>query len=198
VDINEAVTNVSDLPWRSLGDHITTELRLGQGLWPVFVDPGQFENALLNLALNARDAMAGRGCLTIESLNLQVDGTDAMADAGVAAGDYVAIFVSDTGCGMPQEVREKAFDPFFTTKEAGKGTGLGLSQVYGFITRFGGHCIIDSEPGRGTTVKLFLPRFLGERETVDADNGNGTIPTGVRLQHDDPLVPADANLSNRN
>jgi nitrogen-specific signal transduction histidine kinase len=99
---------------------------------------------------------------------------------------------------MPQEVREKAFDPFFTTKEAGKGTGLGLSQVYGFITRFGGHCIIDSEPGRGTTVKLFLPRFLGERETVDADNGNGTIPTGVRLQHDDPLVPADANLSNRN
>ena len=198
MDINEAVMNVSDLPWRSLGDHITTELRLGEGLWPVFVDPGQFENALLNLALNARDAMAGQGCLTIETLNLRLDGPDVMANADLVAGDYVAIFVSDTGCGMPQEVREKAFDPFFTTKEAGKGTGLGLSQVYGFITRFDGHCTIDSEPGHGTTVKLFLPRYLGESDVVHADNGNGTIPTGARLQQDDPLAPAAANLPDRN
>ncbi len=198
VDINEAITNVSDLPWRSLGDHITTELRLGRDLWPVFVDPGQLENALLNLALNARDAMAGRGSLTIETLNLPLDGSDATAHADIASGDYVAIFVSDTGCGMPQEVREKAFDPFFTTKEAGKGTGLGLSQVYGFITRFGGHCTIDSEPGRGTTVKLFLPRYLSERDAVDADNGNTTIPTGARLEHDDPRAAVEANLANRN
>jgi signal transduction histidine kinase len=198
VDINKAVTNVSDLPWRSLGDQITIELRLGRGLWPVFVDPGQLENALLNLALNARDAMAGRGCLTVETLNLQLDGPDATTHAGVTAGDYVAIFVSDTGCGMPQEVREKAFDPFFTTKEAGKGTGLGLSQVYGFITRFGGRCTIDSEPGRGTTVKLFLPRYLGEGEAVSADDGNATISTNARLRHDDPLSAADANLPNRN
>jgi signal transduction histidine kinase len=198
VDINKAVTNVSDLPWRLLGDNIVAKLRLGRGLWPVFVDPGQLENALLNLALNARDAMAGRGCLTIETLNLQLDGPDAMAHAGVTAGDHVAIFVSDTGCGMPQEVLEKAFDPFFTTKGAGKGTGLGLSQVYGFITRFGGHCTIDSEPGRGTTVKLFLPRDLGESDAVDADDGNATIPAGARLRHDDPLAAANANLGKRN
>src|SRR5260370_11072243 len=186
------------MPWRALGDQITIELRLGRGLWPVFVDPGQRENALHNLALNARDAMAGRGCLSVETLNLQLDGPDATTHAGVTAGDYVAIFVSDTGCGMPQEVREKAFDPFFTTKEAGKGTGLGLSQVYGFITRFGGHCTIDSEPGRGTTVKLFLPRYLGEGDAVNADDGNATISTSARRRHDDPLAAADANLANRN
>jgi signal transduction histidine kinase len=154
VDVNEVIARVTDLPWRTLGDRIAVEFRPGPDLWPVFVDAGQLENALLNLALNARDAMGGVGRLTIETLNQ----TRTADEPGLAAGDYVAISVADTGSGMPKEVVERAFDPFFTTKEAGKGTGLGLSQVYGFVTRSGGYCAIDSEPGRGTTVYLYLLR----------------------------------------
>src|SRR5712691_10095543 len=138
VDINEVISGMSDLPWRSLGDRIAVEFRLSNDLGPVFVDPTQLENALLNLALNARDAMAGTGRLTIETLNLHLDEADAASQRAVIAGEYVAIFVRDTGVGMPPEVREKAFDPFFTTKE--DGSGLGLAQVNGFVTRFGGHC----------------------------------------------------------
>ena len=160
---------MSDLARHSLGDHIAAEFRLSGDKWPVFVDPGQLENALLNLALNARDAMAGRGKLTIETANLHVEDADGSAHPGVGPGDYVTILVSDTGVGMPQEVRDRAFDPFFTTKEAGKGTGLGLSQVNGFVTRSGGHCTIRSEPGRGTTIKLYLPRYFGGPEGCAAD-----------------------------
>jgi signal transduction histidine kinase len=164
VDINDTITRMSDLAWRSLGDHVAVDFRLFGDLWPVFVDPDQLENALLNLALNARDAMAGRGTLTIETANVRGDDTDAAIRPGVNGADWAAIFVSDNGCGMPQEVREKAFDPFFTTKEAGKGTGLGLSQVNGFVTRSGGRCTIASEPGQGTTVKIYLPRYVGAAE----------------------------------
>jgi signal transduction histidine kinase len=171
IDIDEVITRMSDLARHSLGEHIAAEFRLSGGRWPVFVDPGQLENALLNLALNARDAMAGRGKLTIETASLHVNDADALAHPGVVPGDYVAILVSDTGIGMPQEVRDKAFDPFFTTKEAGKGTGLGLSQVNGFVTRSGGHCTIRSEPGRGTTIKLYLPRYIGAPEELVADAG---------------------------
>ncbi len=167
IDVNEVVMRMSDLPWRSPGDRIATEFRLDEGLWPIFADPTQLENALLNLALNARDAMAGRGRLTIGTANLRVDTARSAAYPGIAAGEYVAISVGDTGCGMPQEVLAKAFDPFFTTKGAGKGTGLGLSQVYGFVTRSGGRCAIDSEPGRGTAVKLYLPRHQGAVEPAD-------------------------------
>jgi signal transduction histidine kinase len=155
-------------------------------LWPVFVDPNELETALLNLALNARDAMAGHGNLLIETANQHVDEGDVATHPGVTPGDHASIFVSDTGCGMPPEVRDKAFDPFFTTKEAGKGTGLGLSQVNGFVTRSGGCCIIDSAPGRGTTVKLYLPRYLGAAERGDArgaakatGEANGKIPDPV-------------------
>ena len=192
VDVNEVITGLSDLPWRA-GDRITTEVRLLGGLWPVFVDPNQLESAVLNLALNARDAMAGRGTLTIETRNHQFDDASAAEGSGVTPGDYVAILVADTGPGMPEEVREKAFDPFFTTKPEGIGTGLGLSQVYGFVTRSGGHCTIDSEPGRGTTVKLYLPRYVPKTGsgTTDGDAKSTTSPrtpegmaphTVVRLQ----------------
>ncbi len=173
VDINEVISGMSDLPWRSLGDRIAVEFRLATDLGPVFVDPTQLENALLNLALNARDAMAGTGRLTIETLNLHLDEADAASQRAVIAGEYVAIFVRDTGVGMPPEVREKAFDPFFTTKEDGKGSGLGLAQVNGFVTRFGGHCTIDSQPGRGTTVRLYLPRYFGAGEGGAADAASG-------------------------
>ena len=179
VEINQLITRMSDLAWRSLGDHIAVDLRLSAGLWPVFVDPNQLENALLNLALNARDAMAAQGSLTIETANLHVKDADSAAQLGIRAGEYVAIFIGDTGCGMPQEVRDKAFDPFFTTKEAGKGTGLGLSQVNGFVTRSGGRCTISSEPGRGTTVKLYLPRYLGAPVGSAAQGGNARTATGA-------------------
>jgi signal transduction histidine kinase len=164
VDVDEVMERMSDLVRHSLGDDIAVETRLSGALWPVFVDPDQLEAALLNLALNARDAMSGRGRLTIETTNFHVEAADAPAHPGVGAGDHVAIFVGDTGIGMPPEVRDKAFDPFFTTKEAGKGTGLGLSQVNGFVTRSGGHCRIVSEPGEGTTIKLFLPRYVSSPE----------------------------------
>ena len=175
VDINEVITRMSDIAWRSLGSHVAADLRLSGDLWPVFVDPDQLENALLNLALNARDAMAGAGSLTIETANVQGDNADAAMHPGVGAGEYVAILVSDTGCGMAPEIRQKAFDPFFTTKESGQGTGLGLSQVYGFVRRCGGFCMIDSTPGRGTTVKLYLPRYFGAMAGVDAHAGPGAI-----------------------
>jgi two-component system NtrC family sensor kinase len=173
VEVNEIIAGLSDLPWRTLGDKIAADFRLAGGLWPVLVDANQLENALVNLALNARDAMGGRGTLTIETRNRRLDESHAAAYPGGAVGEHVAIAVRDTGSGMSREVRERAFDPFFTTKGAGKGTGLGLSQVYGFVTRFGGHCTIDSEPGSGTTVTLYLPRYA-------AANGEAAKPAVAR------------------
>ncbi len=180
IDVTKAVTRLSELPWRSMTDHIAIKFRLSGELWPVFVDPQQLETALLNLAFNARDAMDGRGSLTIETTNCHLGEDYAARHPEVSPGDYVAIFVSDTGRGMPQEVRDKAFHPLFTTKEAGKGSGLGLSQVYGFITRSGGDCIIDSKPGHGTTVKLYLPRYFGVQEDADSRTGNGAQEGGHR------------------
>jgi signal transduction histidine kinase len=195
VDINEVITRMSDLAWHSLGDQITATSRLSRDLWPVFVDPNQLETALLNLALNARDAMPGGGRLTIETANRQIEEGDE-SHPGVGPGDYVAIAIGDTGIGMPQEVRDKAFDPFFTTKEAGKGTGLGLSQVNGFVTRFGGRCVIDSQPGRGTTVKLYLPRYSGAVEREDARSAAEASDDATA---GDPVAgdgPADRNAAN--
>ncbi len=200
VDINEVIKRMSDLAWHSLGDQISATTRLSGDLWTVFVDPNQLETALLNLAVNARDAMAGGGRLTIETANCRVDEASEDTHPGIAPGEYVVISIDDTGSGMPPEVREKAFDPFFTTKEAGKGTGLGLSQVNGFVTRFGGRCIIDSEPDRGTTVKLYLPRYLGaaERDDGDAEPGaagdeDGKTPDPVGGLADRDAAGRDAN-----
>jgi signal transduction histidine kinase len=182
IEINEVISRMSTLAWHSLGDRVTTAFRLADDLWPVFVDPNQLESALLNLALNARDAMAGRGSLTIETANCHIEEAESAAHPGVGPGEYVMISIADTGCGMPQEVRDKAFDPFFTTKGAGKGTGLGLSQVNGFVTRSGGRCIIDSTPGRGTTVKLYLPRYVGGSEQPKpdaAEEANHRTPASV-------------------
>lgn len=160
IDPADVIAGTLLLPWQS-GEAVTIDLRLQEHPWPVFANADQLGNAILNLALNARDAMPEGGKLTIECNNCRLDGL-AAERADVPAGDYVAIFVSDTGSGMLPEVQEKAFDPFFTTKEAGVGTGLGLSQVYGFVTRSGGHCAIESRLGRGTTVKLYLPRYAGD------------------------------------
>ena len=162
LDANKLIAGMSDLLRGSLGAGIKLETALAEGLWRAFVDPNQLENALLNLAVNARDAMPGGGCLTIETSNARLDARHGVGHSGVTAGHYVLIGVSDTGCGMSPEVIARAFDPFFTTKDIGKGTGLGLSQVHGFVNQSGGHVKIHSEVGRGTTVRTYLPRHLGD------------------------------------
>jgi len=166
LEVNRLIAGMSDLLRRTLGEEIEAETVLGGGVWPVLIDANQLEHSLLNLAINARDAMAGGGKLTIETANTFLDESYAAGHEEVAPGQYVAISVSDTGSGMTAEVRAKAFEPFFTTKETGQGTGLGLSQVYGFIKQSGGHCAIYSEPGQGTTVRLYLPRHFGAVEAV--------------------------------
>jgi PAS domain S-box-containing protein len=159
VELNRLIVGMSDLLGRTLGAHITIESVLAGGLWRIASDPNQVENAILNLAVNARDAMPDGGKLTLETANTHLDDAYASANAEVTAGQYVMLAVSDTGIGMTHDVVEKAFEPFFTTKEIGAGTGLGLSQVYGFIKQSGGHIKIYSEAGEGTTVRLYLPRL---------------------------------------
>ncbi|HEV7251834.1 MAG TPA: PAS domain S-box protein [Mesorhizobium sp.] len=171
VDLNGMIAGMTELLARSLGETVAVETRLAPGLWLTKVDRSQLENAVLNLALNARDAMPEGGRLTLATANL--DPAEAERQA-LAPGPYVMVCVSDTGSGMSEEVKARAFDPFFTTKGVGKGTGLGLSQVFGFIRQSGGHVAIDSGLGRGTTVRLFLPRFEGVRAggTAKADGAD--------------------------
>ncbi|WP_209443219.1 hybrid sensor histidine kinase/response regulator [Falsiroseomonas frigidaquae] len=159
VDANRLVAGMSDLLRRTLGEDIEIETVLSGGLWRAHADPNQLESSLLNLAVNARDAMPAGGKLTIETANAYLDEAYAAGREDVDAGQYVLICVSDTGTGMSPEVVTRAFEPFFTTKPTGKGTGLGLSQVYGFARQSGGHAAIYSEPGQGSTVKLYLPRL---------------------------------------
>ena len=162
IDVNRLVGGMSELLPRTLGESVGIETVLAGGLWRTLADPNQLESALLNLAINARDAMPEGGKLTIETGNTYLDDDYAAMHAEVTPGQYVLIAVSDTGQGMPETVISRAFEPFYTTKPEGKGTGLGLSQVYGFVKQTGGHVKIYSEPGHGTTVKVYLPRHLME------------------------------------
>jgi PAS domain S-box-containing protein len=155
--LNDRVSATVDLLHRTLGEQIEIKLLLQPDLWPAMADPSQFESALVNLAINARDAMAQSGRLTIETANTHLDADYARSNPEVAVGDYAVLCVSDTGSGMTPEVLARAFEPFFTTKAA-KGSGLGLSMVYGFAQQSKGHVKIYSEPGHGTTVRLYLPR----------------------------------------
>ncbi|NKC32690.1 response regulator [Roseomonas sp. BU-1] len=159
VDANRLVAGMSDLLRRTLGEDIEIETVLAGGLWRAHVDPNQLESSLLNLAVNARDAMPGGGKLTIETANAHLDEPYVSGREDVAPGQYVSVCVSDTGTGMTADVLARAFEPFFTTKPVGRGTGLGLSQVYGFARQSGGHAAIYSEPGQGSSVKLYLPRL---------------------------------------
>ncbi len=165
VDANKLILSMSDLLTRSLGENIALETISGAGLWKVEADVSELEATLLNLALNARDAMPNGGKLTIETSNAYLDDEYCRHNAGLTPGQYVLIAVSDSGVGMSPQTLERAFEPFYTTKETGKGTGLGLSQVYGFIKQSGGHVKIYSEPGQGTSIKLYLPRHDGEELT---------------------------------
>jgi signal transduction histidine kinase/CheY-like chemotaxis protein len=169
VDVNRLVATMSEMLRRTLGEQITIESVVAGGLWRTFVDLNQLENAILNLAVNARDAMPAGGKLTIETANAHLDARYAAAHPEVAPGQYVVLSITDTGAGMSKVVIEKAFEPFFTTKDVGHGTGLGLSQVYGFVKQSGGHIKIYSEIGQGTTVKIYLPRLLAEEEPERAE-----------------------------
>ncbi len=155
VDSRELIGGMSDLLDRTLGERIRVEVDLVGDAWPIYVDPHQLENAIVNLAVNARDAMDGQGMMRIATGNVKLASNEV---GDVRAGDYVKISVTDTGCGMTREVRERAFEPFFTTKPVGKGTGLGLSQIFGFAHQSGGEVGIESDVGRGTTVSIYLPR----------------------------------------
>jgi len=168
-DINRLVRDMSDLVRRTLGESIAIETVLGAGLWHVEIDAHHLESAILNLAVNSRDAMPQGGKLTIETANAHVDEQYAAKYAEVAPGQYILICVSDTGTGMSKEVIARAFDPFFTTKPIGEGTGLGLSQVFGFVKQSGGHIKLYSEPGEGSTVKIYLPRLLGAQSVEEPE-----------------------------
>ena len=164
LDLARLVNGMSDLLNRALGENVRLSVHTPPGLWQVEADRNQLENAILNLAVNARDAMPNGGTLTIAAQNVSVDAKEAALYAGFRPGDYAMISVLDTGIGMSAEVIARVFEPFFTTKEVGRGTGLGLSQVYGFVKQSGGYIRINSEPGRGTIVRVYLPRLLAEVE----------------------------------
>lgn len=194
VELNQLVRSMGELLHRSINESIRLEMHLSDKLWTAEADPNQLESALLNLVINARDAMPEGGLLIVESSNKQLDTSFTNAHENLLPGDYVVLSVSDTGCGMPQSVINRAFDPFFTTKPIGQGTGLGLSMIYGFSKQSHGHVSITSEVGKGTTVELYLPRFKGQQaqddepyistETLARDGET------VLIVEDDPAVRA--------
>lgn len=178
LNVNGLVTGLSELIHRTLGEMVSVETVLSAGLWQVEADPNELEAAVLNLAVNARDAMPDGGRLTIETANTYIDESYAASHAEVTPGQYVAISVSDTGIGMDAGTIAQAFEPFFTTKPVGQGTGLGLSQVYGFVKQSGGHVKIYSELGQGTTVKIYLPRLAAE-VAADQPGEETFVPEGA-------------------
>ncbi len=189
VNVTRFVHGMHDILRRAIGEGVAIDTIVSEGLWNTFIDPAQIENAILNLAINARDAMAGHGRLTITVANTRVASPAASADE-VAAGDYVELSVGDTGSGMTPDVMARVFEPFFSTKAEGKGSGLGLSMVYGFVKQSGGHVRIDSTPGRGTTVQLLLPRAFGAEDAeraVDERPVAGGTETVLVVEDDDDV-----------
>ena len=192
VEINQLVTSMGELLQRSINESIALDMRLSDPLWTAEADPNQLESALLNLVINARDAMPNGGNLTVETSNRHLDSVFTAAYGTLQPGDYVELSVSDSGCGIPESLMGRVFDPFFTTKPIGQGTGLGLSMIYGFARQSGGHVTIHSEVGKGTTVSLFLPRFVGKMVVAEAANP-ARLPFAnagetVLIVEDDPAV----------
>jgi PAS domain S-box-containing protein len=191
LDLNRVAAGMEEMLRRTLGEDVEIEMRLATPLWPALADRAQVESALLNLAINARDAMPRGGKLTIETDNAHLDQDYAARNTEVSPGDYVALAVTDTGTGMTPEVLEHAFEPFFTTKEVGKGTGLGLSMIYGFAKQSRGHVKIYSEVGHGTTVRLYLPRKAAATDAVTPAAAEQTRMRGsetILVVEDDPDV----------
>jgi signal transduction histidine kinase len=192
VQMNELVQSMGELLQRSLNESIQLDMRLHEQLWVAEADPNQLESALLNLVINARDAMPDGGNLVVETGNQVLDRDYTATYSNLEPGDYVVLSVTDNGCGMPESVINRAFDPFFTTKPIGQGTGLGLSMIYGFSKQSGGHVSIDSKIDEGTTVKLYLPRFQGEslpHTPADTEQApNAVEGETVLIVEDDPAV----------
>jgi len=178
IDLSIGLPDLVPLLRRTLGEHIDVRFVDTAGLWPAMADPAQLESAVLNLALNARDAMPGGGRLTIELANKVLDADYARTNAEVTPGDYVMVAVSDTGHGMTPDIVARVFEPFFTTKTEGRGTGLGLAMVFGFIKQSGGHVKVYSEPGEGTSVKLYLPRAIGVPPNLQRSFLPADLPLG--------------------
>ncbi len=168
LNLNHVIEGVEQLLVRTLGEHVELSTRLAAGLQPVLADPGQIEQVLINLAVNARDAMPGGGELIVTTASTSIDEDHAASRVGLSTGPYVSLKVSDTGSGMPQEIIDRAFEPFFTTKAKGEGTGLGLATVYGIVTQLGGYVQIYSEPGLGTTFTILLPETSRAAEGTSA------------------------------
>ncbi|HTC05021.1 MAG TPA: CHASE3 domain-containing protein [Xanthobacteraceae bacterium] len=181
IDANKMIGNMSDLLHSTLGEHIQIETVTAGGLWMVHADLQQLESAVLNIAINARDAMPDGGKLTIETANAYLDAAYCRENPEIEPGQFVMTAISDTGNGMAPEVAARVFDPFFTTKPTGKGTGLGMSQVYGFVKQSRGHIKIYSEPGAGTTVKIYLPRLIGDAKDIKRETA-APVRTGDRSE----------------
>ncbi len=162
IQLNDLVVGIIDMLRRTLGEHITLSTSLARDVWPTRADPGQFQSAIINMAVNSRDAMPNGGKLVMETRNAGLDADHVEFHAELEPGDYVQLSISDTGSGMEPHVRDRVFEPFFTTKQMGRGTGLGLAMVYGFVKQSGGHITIYSEPDHGTTINLYFPRATGE------------------------------------
>ena len=188
MQVNEVVEKTADLLKRTLGENVSIKLDVAADAWDVMVDRAQLEAAIMNLAINGRDAMLNGGALTVETDNAHIDETYVAANPDATVGDFVAVVVSDNGTGMTQDVVQRVFEPFFTTKEVGKGTGLGLSMVYGFVRQTGGHVKIYSEVGYGTSVKMYFPRAAEGTELAEATPEAGSaLPSG----HEAILVVED-------
>jgi signal transduction histidine kinase len=181
LDANKMIANMSDLLHSTLGEQIQIETVAAAGLWTIHADSQQLENAIINIAVNARDAMPDGGKLTIETANTHLDEAYCRQNPEIEPGQFVMIAITDSGLGMPPDVAARAFDPFFTTKAAGKGTGLGLSQVYGFVKQSHGHIKVYSEPGAGTAVKIYLPRLAGGAQEVKRESVE-PVRTGARSE----------------
>ncbi|GEM_PF-2914807 len=191
LDLNETTEGMLKMLRRLIGEEITLAWKPQSQLWPINIDPSQLDQILANLCVNARDAIEGMGTITIETKNITLDQEYCHTHRGASAGDYVMLAVSDTGCGIPEEILNKVFDPFFSTKGPGKGTGLGLSTVYGIVKQNGGYIQVDSKPGSGTTFKIYFPRYRGELET-QAKEARQPSPSSngetILIAEDEPLV----------
>jgi two-component system cell cycle sensor histidine kinase/response regulator CckA len=190
LDVDEAIASLAKMLPRLIGEDIDLRIVPGGGLWNVSIDPSQVDQILINLVTNARDAIANTGTITIETANVVLDEEQCHQLPGVAPGDYVVLTVSDTGVGMDKATIERIFDPFFTTKAEGKGTGLGLATVYGIAKQSGGFVDVYSEPGQGTTFRIYLPRFFGDAEQPVQKKELGSVRGSetVLIVEDEPLL----------
>jgi PAS domain S-box-containing protein len=192
IQLNDLVVSITDMLRRTLGEHITLSTSLARDVWVTRADPGQFQSAIVNMAVNARDAMPQGGKLVVETRNIEFDVHHADYQSELQPGHYVQLSISDTGVGMEPEIRDRVFEPFFTTKEIGRGTGLGLAMVYGFVKQSGGHVTIYSEPGFGTTINLYLPR--SDAPAAETTALKGAAVPGVQVRETVLVVEDDSRV----